>query len=89
MPTSLATLPAPQIDKGLVKVHNISQSKTSLATYTFPPAQGLAEKARQFWRAFCWLVEYDALQSEVAALQDEATSAKPAFSTPNPTEALH
>ena len=62
------------IDKGLVKVHNFSQSKNKFGYIYVLTPQGLAE--------------YDALQAEIAALQAEAASAKPT-STPNPSEALN
>jgi EPS-associated MarR family transcriptional regulator len=78
------------IDKGLVKVHNFSQSKNKFGYIYVITPQGLAEKAQLTSRFLKRkLAEYDALQAEIAALQAEAVSAKPAAKTPNSTEALN
>ena len=78
------------IDKGLVKVHNFSQSKNKFGYIYVITPQGLAEKAQLTSRFLKRkLAEYDALQAEIAALQAEAVSAKPAAKTPTSTEALN
>ena len=78
------------IDKGLVKVHNFSQSKNKFGYIYVLTPQGLAEKAQLTSRFLKRkLAEYDALQAEIAALQAEAASAKPGPSTPNPSGALN
>lgn len=78
------------IDKGLVKVHNFSQSKNKFGyIYKLTP-QGLAAKA-QLTNRFLQrkLAEHQALQAEIAALQAEAANAKPGPSTHNLTEAFN
>lgn len=83
------------IDKGLIKVHNFSQSKNKFGYIYVLTPQGLAEKAQLTGRFVKRkLAEYDALQAEIAALQAEAASAnsastQPGPSAPNPTEALN
>ena len=83
------------IDKGLVKVHNFSQSKNKFGYIYVLTPQGIAEKAQLTSRFLKRkLAEYDALQAEIAALQAEAASAKPASTQPgpgtlNPSEALN
>lgn len=64
------------IDKGLVKVHNFSQSKNKFGYIYVLTPQGLAEKAQLTSRFLeRKLAEYDALQAEIAALQAEADNA--------------
>ena len=83
------------IDKGLVKVQNFSQSKNKFGYIYVLTPEGLAEKSQLTSRFLKRkLAEYNALQAEIAALQDEAASAKsgstqPSPSAPNPTEALN
>ena len=85
------------IDKGLVKVHNFSQSKNKFGYIYVLTPQGLAEKAQLTSRFLeRKLAEYDALQAEIAALKAEAASANsastqpsPAPPPPNPSEALN
>lgn len=83
------------IDKGLVKVHKFSQSKNKFGYIYVLTPQGLAEKAQLTSRFLNRkLAEYDALQTEITALQAEVASAKPvsahpAANTQNPTEALN
>jgi len=65
------------IDKGLVKVHNFSQSKNKFGYIYVLTPQGLAEKAQLTSRFLKRkLAEYDALQAEIAALQAEAEHSK-------------
>ena len=60
------------IDKGLVKVHNFSQSKNKFGYIYVLTPQGLAEKVQLTSRFLKRkLAEYDALQAEIAALQAE------------------
>ena len=55
------------IDKGLVKVHNFSQSKNKFG-YIYvltPPSQGLAKKVQLTCRFLeCKVTEYDPLQAD-------------------------
>jgi EPS-associated MarR family transcriptional regulator len=78
------------IDKGLVKVHNSSQSKNKFGYIYVLQPQGLAEKAqltsRFLRRKFA---EYDTLRAEIATLQAEAARSQLGPSATNPTEALH
>ena len=61
------------IDKGLVKVHNFSQSKSKFGYIYVLTPWDLAEKAQITSRFLTRkLAEYDALQVEIAALQAEA-----------------
>lgn len=60
------------IDKGLVKVHNFSQSKNKFGYIYVLTPQGLAQKALLTSRFLQRkLQEYQALQAEIQALQDE------------------
>jgi EPS-associated MarR family transcriptional regulator len=76
------------IDKGFVKVHNFSQSKNKFGYIYVLTPQGLAHKA-QIAGKFLQrkMAEYEALQAEIAALQDESGH-KPSSSN-SPSEALN
>jgi EPS-associated MarR family transcriptional regulator len=61
------------IDKGLVKVHNFSQSKNKFGYIYVLTPQGLAQKALLTGRFLQRkLQEYKALQAEIQVLQYEA-----------------
>jgi len=65
------------IAKGLIKVHNFSQSKNKFGYIYVLTPQGLAAKAALTGRFLQRkLAEYHALQAEIAALQAEAESSE-------------
>lgn len=60
------------IDKGLVKVHNFSQSKNKFGYIYVLTPQGIAEKALLAGRFLKRkMTEYDQLQAEIEALKAE------------------
>ena len=65
------------VEKGLVKIHNFSQSKNKLCyAYSLTPA-GAAEKSKltaEFLRRK--VAEYEALQAEIQTLKAEINSEK-------------
>jgi EPS-associated MarR family transcriptional regulator len=76
------------IDKGLVKMHNFSQSKNKFGYIYVLTPQGMAQKALLTGRFLQRkLAEYEALQAEIAALQAE-TSHNQSFVS-QPTEAIN
>ena len=63
------------IDKGLVKVHNFSQSKNKFGYIYVLTPKGIAEKALLAGRFLKRkMTEYDQLQSEIEALKLEMSS---------------
>ncbi len=67
------------IDKGWVKVHNFSQSKNKFGYIYVLTPQGIAQKAMLTGRFLKRkMAEYEALQSEIEALQAEAAQTTPA-----------
>ena len=76
------------IDKGLVKVHNFSQSKNKFGYIYVLTPQGMAQKALLTGRFLQRkMAEYEALQAEIAALQAETGHSQSHSS--QPTEVIN
>ena len=76
------------IDKGLVKMHNFSQSKNKFGYIYVLTPQGMAQKALLTGRFLQRkMAEYEALQAEIAALQAETGHSQSHSS--QPTEVIN